>query len=172
MYKAIKSGGGISIHYNIDEDGPRGTKGLITAEALDELIFFSDASKDNVEFRIKAYCFDHPDETAYLCDHENRILRTFYNETLYDAKRKREDLSLFFRSFVFVLVVNAIAAAIFGYFRMGPKALWFLAAMVIPCLYHIGIVKTRIQNSIEGAVASLFLSALVWILLINVFKYI
>jgi len=171
MYKAIESGN-ILIHYNIDEDGPRGTKGLITGETLDRSILFSDELKDSVELRLKAYCFDHPHGTAYLCNDGNRILETFRNEALETAERKYGDLVLFLRAFALVLILNTVAASIFGYFRVGHRTLWLLAAMAIPCLYNIVIVKTRIQNNMEATLASIILSALIWVILGYLLRYV
>ena len=160
-YRAIRTKKNRMTYDQRDESA--GVIGEFT-EIEDETVLFSSDSKEEVELRTKAYYYDNPNEIVYLVDDSNRVLGIFLHRSEAGARSKLSEQTGFAYCLSFIVFLNFVLAALVGSRKIDPSVTKLVVIAATMTLVYIGIVKAKIQNGIEGAVATTILTILAWLI--------
>ncbi len=173
MYKAVKAEGYL-LDWHEQRDKAAGVMGVlvrhdsasIPADAALEGVLYASESRDEAEIHAKAYCFDYPDKSVYLCDGEHRVVRLVGLHILSEAKNAQAAHEWFVIGLVGVFVLNIVVASAVVFFKYDRAVLLLLAAVAGPVLAYAGLVKWKIMNEIESIHLAIVLSLFVWATLV------
>ncbi len=174
MYKAVKAEGYL-LDWDERRDKSAGVVGVlkrhdntsIPPDATLEGVLHASESMDEAVIRARAYCFEYPDKSVYLCDGEHRVVRLVCLDVLAAARNAQAAQEWFVIGLVSVFVLNIVVASAVVYFIYDRAALLLLAAVAGPELVYFGLVKWKIKNEIESLHLAVFLSVIVWAALVT-----
>lgn len=170
MYTAVKSDGYVISwdERNVDDKGVVITMleradlvPLTTGAALDGVIFAA-GPKDEANLHAKAYCYDNPNKTAYVCDDAFRVHDEFRQVDVRDERDTLERRAIFSTGLVILLVLNIAVAATFAYFRHGHAVLSFFAMVAGYGGTYAALVQWRGRSASESLNHVLILAAIGW----------
>ena len=133
-------------------------------EIPDETDLFSSESVDEVKLHIKAHFYENPNTTVYLVDEMNRVHGIFRHKGEDNARGQLSEQIGLFYGLCYVVSLNAVFVAGIGSARIAHSVLKLIIVAAAMTLLYVGIVKAKIQNCIEGAVAVTILSVLAWLI--------
>lgn len=128
----------------------------------DAQVLFSSESREEIDLRIKAHFYDHPNTTVYLIDDANRVHGVFLHQGEADARTALAEERGFGYALAFVVLGNLAIAAFVAAAAPGVSALRLIAIVAAMSLAFIALVKSGNQNGVEGAAMVTIASILVW----------
>lgn len=161
-FRAIQSNN-CSLSYNSERDKPAGVLGVITDNG-DEVVLFSSDSKAEAELHAKAFYYDNPDGWVFVVDGSNRVHGIYDNQAAAAARAQLSDLNIFAYCLFLVFILNLVLAAVLGSVKYGSSAVLLFVITGFMTLIYFGMVKSKMQDSIEGGLLATVLSTLSWAL--------
>lgn len=128
----------------------------------DALVLFASDSREEIDLRIKAHFYDHPNKTVYLIDDANRVHGVFLHKAEAEARTGLAQERGFGYALAFVVLSNLAIAAIVAAAVPGVSALKLIAVVAAMSLAFVVLVKSGNQNCIEGAAMVMIASIIFW----------
>ncbi len=160
MYRVIKT----NDHSTSREEGDK-ARGVLfrLKEIKDEVVVFSGTSREEIELHARAYFYDNPNETLYLCDDANLVHEMFRHSGMDDLESRTGDKIDLLYGLLYVIALNSVAAVLVGIEQVGPGVpLLFAVTAVLGLLYCL-VVGSKFLNSIEGGLLLTVVSVLMWV---------
>lgn len=171
MYTVVKSKGHV-ISWdirNVDDKGnvivrlERADLVPLTAGATLDGAIFAGGSIDEAKLHAKAYCYDNPNKTVYLCDDTFRVHGDFSQVDVRNERDILERRAIFSTGLVILFILNITVAATFAYFRHGYTVLSLFVMVAGYSAIYATLVQWRGRSASKILDLVLILSVIGWL---------